>query len=147
VTPDVNVLLAAFREDHVHHAVALDWLRHAARQATGGGTLTLLPMVVYGFIRIVTNGRVFVAPSSPADAIGFIDEVFAKGGELRSLGFEWEEYRFLSSAHPIAANDVTDAWIAAAVLRHGEVLATFDRRFGRLLPPKHLQLFGPAGSS
>lgn len=26
MTPDINVLVAAFRRDHQHHAVALQWL-------------------------------------------------------------------------------------------------------------------------
>lgn len=59
--PDVNVLVAAFRPDHEHHVVAATWL-NAARDAcaTGDGTFVLPPMVVAGFLRVVTNHRVFI---------------------------------------------------------------------------------------
>ena len=36
MTPNVNVLLAAARSDHPHHAVARAWLKHAATGAAAG---------------------------------------------------------------------------------------------------------------
>ena len=44
MTPDVNVLVAAARSDHPHHAVARAWLGHAATGAVAGSAFVLMPM-------------------------------------------------------------------------------------------------------
>jgi hypothetical protein len=142
VTPDVNVLVAAFRADHSAHASARTWL-HQARidcaQATE--TLVLLPMVVTGFLRLVTSPRVFANPDSVEDAIGFLDAlVESPGVELRGCGEEWPLLRNLLLTLGLQGNLVTDAWIASAVQALSEHLVTFDRDFTRLLPPRDLTL-------
>ena len=61
MTPDVNVLVAAFRADHPHHADARKWLGLArAACAAGQDSLAVLPMVLAGFLHLVTNPKVFV---------------------------------------------------------------------------------------
>jgi predicted nucleic acid-binding protein len=46
MTPDVNVLVAASRSDHPHHAVARAWLEQAVGAAGNGAAFTLMPMVL-----------------------------------------------------------------------------------------------------
>lgn len=41
MTPDVNVLVAASRSDHPHHAIAREWLEAAHLQADDAAPLTL----------------------------------------------------------------------------------------------------------
>jgi len=43
MTPDVNVIVAASRSDHPHHAVALDGLISAIDAARSGASLMLSP--------------------------------------------------------------------------------------------------------
>ena len=69
MTPDINVLVAASRSDHSHHAIARDWLEQALVECEAGGRLELLPVVVAGFLRLVTNRRVFPDPSPIKDAV------------------------------------------------------------------------------
>jgi predicted nucleic acid-binding protein len=70
VTPDVSVLIAAFRRDHPHHDVAHAWLEKARSPcAEGSATLTLMSMVLVSFLRLVTDSRVFVNPDSIEDAV------------------------------------------------------------------------------
>jgi toxin-antitoxin system PIN domain toxin len=134
MTPDINVLLAAFRVDHVHHEVALDCLRAGLASARTGQSLVRLPMVVAGFLRLATHGRIFVEPAPAEAAVAFIDSLLAAPGvEFAELGREWPVFRRLVSELGLGGNDVPDAWIAAAVQQHGERLVTFDRGFGRLL--------------
>jgi len=46
--------------------------------------LTLLPMIAAGFLRLVTNPRVFSEPDSAEDAIAFIDALLdSPGVDLR----------------------------------------------------------------
>jgi hypothetical protein len=53
MTPDVNVLVAASRADHPHHGVARIWLEGALYSAETGAVLTLMPMVLANFLRLV----------------------------------------------------------------------------------------------
>lgn len=134
MTPDVNVLLAAFRTDHPHHAVAIDWLRSALAATASGRSLVLLPIVVSGFIRLATHARVFRNPSPAGSAVAFIDSLLAAPGvEMAELGREWPAFRRLLQSREAVGNDVPDAWIAAAVQTLGENLVTFDRGFEQLL--------------
>jgi toxin-antitoxin system PIN domain toxin len=132
--PDLNVLIAASRSDHVHHKRALDWLTQALAACEKGGDLQILPMVAVGFLRLVTHPKVFVNPTPIEDAIAFMDKlVGAPGVEMSDLGREWPALCQLCRANKLRANDISDAWIAAAVRIRGSRLVTFDRGFTRLL--------------
>ncbi len=134
MTPDVNVLVAASRSDHPHHAVARAWLESALTGASSGGALTLMPMVVTSFLRLVTSARVFVNPTPIDDAVAFVDALLATDGvTLASQGAEWTELRRLCLEKQLSGNDLPDAWLAAATRHLGEHLVTFDRDFRRLL--------------
>lgn len=136
MTPDVNVLVAASRRDHSHHATALAWLE----QARASGALTLLGSVTAGFLRLVTHSRVFPTPTPTDLAVGFIDDLLGSRARLLAMGDEWAYLRVLCLTQKLTDNAIPDAWIAASVLQHGERLATFDKDFLRLLPPAHLEL-------
>ena len=143
MTPDVNVLVAAFRADHTHHAAASSWLHQARRTCLAGRTsLTLLPVVVAGFLRLVTNSRVFVQPDAVEDAVAFIDALLASPGvEWPAQQVNtWPLLRGKLLARALVGNLVTDAWIAALVEAHGEHLVTFDRDFTGLLAARDLTL-------
>ena len=137
MTPDVNVLIAAFRRDHEHHAVALRWLDGTRTAcAEGSASLTLLPMVVVGFLRLVTNRRVFIEPDSVHDAVAFVDALLdSPGVELQPSGEEWPILRAKLIARGHGGNEITDAWIASATESCSEHLVTFDRDFRNLLSP------------
>lgn len=134
MTPDINVLLAASRSDHPHHKVARAWLEGALADASQGARLVLQPMAIAGFLRLATHPRVFVQPTPMADALRFIDALLAAPGVVQAaLGEEWPALRALCADHALAANDVSDAWLAAAVIQQGEHLVSFDGDFRRLL--------------
>ena len=145
MTPDVNVLLAASRADHPHHPVARHWLERATATADRGGSLFVLPMVIAGFLRLATNPKIFANPTPPDAAAAFIDSFLCLPGvELADLGREWPSLRRLVHQHQLTANDVPDAWIAAAVQTAGTRLVTFDRGFQRWLGRSELMLLHPA---
>ena len=134
MTPDVNVLVASFRVDHAHHEAARDWLQAAIDAAASGARLTVFPMVIASFLRLTTNPRIFPAPTPIDAAIAFADAVVAiPGCELGTLGAEWPMLRQLCLDKQLRANALPDAWLAAAVVHHGEHLATFDAGFRKLL--------------
>lgn len=145
MTPDVNVLVAAFREDHPQHETANAWLEQARADCLQGQTLRLLPMVIAGFLRLVTSRRVFTEPDTPQDAVAFMDALLQTPGvEISTLGREWPLLRTAILNQRLAGNDIPDAWIAAAAQTQGERLCTFDKDFKRLLPAADLMLLQPA---
>ena len=134
MTPDVNVLVAASRSDHPHHKVAYARVEEAVAACDDGGTLKLMPMVVASFLRLVTHPKIFVQPTPIKDAVAFVDALLAVPGvEMPALGTEWPLLRELCLEKTLAANDIPDAWLAAAVNQLGEHLVTFDSDFKRLL--------------
>ena len=135
MTPDVNVLVAAFRSDHPHHAVARSWLEDALSAAEDGATFTLMPMVIASLLRLVTSPKIFVQPTPISDAVAFVDAIVAMPGvQLASLGPEWPKLRQLCLEKQLTGNDLPDGWLAAAVDHHAEHLVSFDRDFKKLLP-------------
>ena len=134
MTPDVNVLVAASRSDHPHHAVARAWLEEAVGAAGSGAAFTLMPMVLASFLRLVTSPKIFHLPTPVEDAVAFVDALLASPGvQCAHLGAEWPSLRRLCLDGRLGANDVPDAWLAAAVSHRGEHLVSFDRSFRKLL--------------
>jgi uncharacterized protein len=134
VTPDVNVLVAASRSDHPHHAVARNWLQQALANAGRGTPLKLQPMVLTNFLRLVTHPKIFIHPTPMPEALRFIDALLsAPGVDQPALATEWPAMHQLCTDKAVAANGVPDAWLAAAVIHQGEHLVSFDAAFKRLL--------------
>ena len=81
MTPDVNVLVSAFRPDHPHHQPAQKWLDEAVRQAANGqASFSLMGMVVTGFMRITSNPKIFKQTDPLADVCSFIDSLLSCPG-------------------------------------------------------------------
>lgn len=145
MAPDLNIVLAASRTDHPQHRPALKWLKQAIGACETGGSIEILPMVAAGFLRLATSPRVFAKPVSVVVATAFIDSLLAVPGvEMPELGREWPTLKQLSHDHDLAANAITDAWIAAAVRSLGSHLVTFDRDFTRLLGRAEVTVLTPA---
>jgi toxin-antitoxin system PIN domain toxin len=145
MTPDVNVLVAASRGDHPHHAVARAWLDQALGAATSGTSFTLMPMVLTSFLRLVTSTKIFQHPTPTAEAVGFVDALLAVSGvQLAPLGPEWLRLRQLCLDKQLSGNDLPDAWLAAATLHLGEHLVSFDRDFRKLVGRSQFTLLEPA---
>jgi hypothetical protein len=145
MTPDVNVLVAASRTDHPHHAVARAWLEEAVNASEAGAVLTLMPMVLASFLRLVTSPKIFQLATPIEDAVAFVDALLASPGvHLAPLGPEWPKQRQLCLDKQLSGNDVPDAWLSAAVAHMGEHLVSFDRDFRKLLARGQLTLLAPA---
>jgi toxin-antitoxin system PIN domain toxin len=144
MTPDVNVLVAASRSDHPHHAAARTWLEGALAAAENGAAFTLMPMVLASVLRLVTSPKIFQLPTPTADAVGFVDAILAMPGvQLATLGPEWPKLRQLCLDKQLAGNDLPDAWLSAAVEHLGEHLVSFDRDFRKLLARSRFMLLEP----
>ena len=144
MTPDVNVLVAASRADHPHHAVARAWLDEAIDASAAGAAFALMPMVLASFLRLVTSAKIFRQATPIEDAVAFVDALLASPGvHLAPLGPEWPKLRRLCLEKQLGGNDVPDAWLAAAVAHLGEHLVSFDRDFRKLLARSQFTLLAP----
>jgi len=147
MTPDVNVMVAAARSDHPHHAVARESLAQAVQAARAGSSLTVMPMVLASFLRLVTSPKIFRDPTPMEAAIEFVDALLALPGvRLAELGPEWAQLRQLCVSKQLQGNSVPDAWLAAATLHLGEHLVSFDRDFRRLIGRAHFTLLETAAA-
>ena len=145
MTPDVNVVVAASRSDHPHHAVARAWLEQAVTASGAGAAFTLMPMVLASFLRLVTSPKIFQQPTPIEDAVAFVDALLAAPGvQLAPLGAEWPKFRQLCLDKQLSGNDLPDAWLSAAVVHLGEHLVSFDRDFRKLLARSQFTLLVPA---
>lgn len=145
MTPDVNVLVAASRADHPHHAVARAWLEAALDASMAGAAFTLMPMVLVSFVRLVTSPKIFRLATPIEDAVAFADALLTSPGvQLAPLGPEWPKLRQLCLDKQLGGNDLPDAWLAAAVVHVGEHLVSFDRDFRKLLARGQFTLLVPA---
>ena len=145
MTPDVNVLVSAFRPDHPHHLSARDWLDDAVVQAANGrSSLSLMGTVVTGFLRTTTHPKIFLETDTLQDVSDFIDSLLScPGVQFQPQGTTWPNLRQVCLTQQVSGNLVTDVWIAATVMQSGETLCTFDRDFSRLLPKDQLLLLKP----
>lgn len=136
--PDVNVLVAAHHATHPHHETSAQWVLQM--RSNGQGTvleapLTLFMPVISGFLRLVTHPKIFIQPSTSAQAVDFVDWLI-EDTNTRLLGqtAEWPYFRKLILEQKLQANHVPDAWLASLALSLGEPFVTFDKGFRQLLP-------------
>ena len=131
IIPDVNVLVYAYRADLDQHQAHRAWLS----KALGGPEPIGLPEVVLtGFMRVVTNRRIFANPSPIQAALTFVERVRAAPVARSVLATDatWREFaRFARLDSRIVGNLVPDAWIAALAVSVGARLATADAGFAR----------------
>ncbi|MCA1711307.1 MAG: PIN domain-containing protein [Actinobacteria bacterium] len=131
---DVNVLLAASRDDHPHHGVARSWLAGIV----GGNEQFAVPMGVWwSFLRLATNRRVFPTPTPLWEAFAFVDAVTAQPGHVpvqpssRHLGL----LRRRCQAVEASGDLLPDAVLATLAEELAATVVTFDRDFARLGVP------------
>lgn len=125
---DVNLLVYATVRTMPQHARASEWL--AERLAADD--LALSHPTLFGFVRIVTNRRIFEAPRSVDDAVGDVEAWLAAGAQVvtpgpRHLGIAFQLLRHLG----VAGNLTTDVQLAALALEHQAELHSADADFRR----------------
>jgi uncharacterized protein len=120
---DVNVLIALFQPDHVHHEIAHAWLR-----SNGEHGWATCPITENGFVRILSNPR-FPLPQPPATAL-----------QLLMLAIQRADHQFWPNSSSLTDKSVfdianlnnhgqiTDISLLATAVLNGGRLVTFDRK-------------------
>jgi toxin-antitoxin system PIN domain toxin len=134
---DVNVVFAAHREDHTHHAVVRGWLDEVFSEAEPFS----VPAIVWAsFLRLATSRRPFPVPTPRSHAFAFVDAtrlhpqhvVLEPGPRHLAL------LRRLCDEADATGDLVADAVIAAIALEHGCAVASLDRDFARFASIEHV---------
>jgi uncharacterized protein len=127
---DVNVALAAHRNDHPHHESVrpwFDWL-------TAGDEQFGVPDVVWSaFVRSATNTRIFEVPTPIDDAFAFLRAVRAQPNHVTVVPGEAHLAIFEDVCRRFDATGdlVPDAYLVAIAMEVGASIASFDRDFAR----------------
>jgi uncharacterized protein len=132
--PDVNILVYAHREETAGHDRFAAWI---TEMAVGPEPFAVSELAVHGFLRIVTNPRIFRPPSAMKQAMGFVDSLLARPGccLLRPGPNHWNIFRQLCERGGLQGKIVADAVHAALAIENGCEWVTADTDFGRFAPP------------
>jgi uncharacterized protein len=139
--PDVNLVLAAARTDHDHHALAKAWWLSALDDATTEQPIRLLPVVVSGFLRIVTHPKIFSVPSTIEAATTHIDSLLTLPNvELFETQPNWRIFSKFCVEKSLTGNAIPDAWIAVTAIQLNDHVVSFDKDFRKLLARSQLSV-------
>ncbi|HEX7289879.1 MAG TPA: type II toxin-antitoxin system VapC family toxin [Conexibacter sp.] len=130
ILPDVNVLVGAHRTDQESHDGMRDWL---VEEVSSERPFALADLAMAGFLRVVTNPRIFATPSPLRDALRFLDGLFEQPTcvPVAAGPRHWGIVRRVIVDADARGNLVPDAHLAAIAIEHGATVATRDRGFAR----------------
>lgn len=130
ILPDVNVLVYAHRLDTPEHRVYADWLTGVA---TGDARFACSELVLSGFVRIVTNRRVFPEPTPVDVALAFCSALLDRPAcvMVRPGPRHWSIFADLCRASRATGKLVADAYHAALAIEHGCEFVSTDADFAR----------------
>jgi toxin-antitoxin system PIN domain toxin len=134
---DVNVLVAMFDAQHLHHTRVLHWWLQ--NRAHGWASC---PLTQNGFLRVISQPS-YAFPVSIADAFEYLrrnvqtDEHAFWPDDVSLL-----DERTVSREHVLGPKQLIDVYLLALAVKHGGRLATFDRGVAiaaiRKAEPRHL---------
>ena len=127
---DVNVLVYAHRLDAARHQEYADWLRDLL---AGQEPYGIADLVLSGFLRIVTNPKVFRQPTPMETALAFAELVRAQPicVPVQPGQRHWGIFTGLCRAAGVKGNLVPDAYLAALAIESGSEWITTDHDFSR----------------
>jgi toxin-antitoxin system PIN domain toxin len=134
--PDVHVLIYAHRAESPEHPSYAQWLRDLA---SGPEPFALSALGASGFVRIVTNPKIWSEPTTLADALEFIDRLRSRSNArvLTHGAASWDIFAKLCKAARARGKLVADAYHAALAIEHGCELVTADSDFARFAGLRH----------
>lgn len=130
VLTDVNVLVYAARRDMPDHRLHARWVRE---MADGDEAFALSDLVLSGFLRIVTNRRIFKNPTSLDRALAFVDALRSQPNcvLIRPGDRHWAIFAELATKSGAKGGLIPDAYFAALAIESGCEWITTDRDFAR----------------
>lgn len=120
---DVNVLVALFDPDHVHHEAAHRWF--ADHRALGWATC---PLTENGLLRVLTHPAYSPAAMPPALMLDRLRAFCDSGGHaFWPDDVSFRDADLLDAGAPPGHRQLTDVYLLGLAVRHDGCLVTFDR--------------------
>jgi toxin-antitoxin system PIN domain toxin len=134
---DVNLLIALFEPDHIHHEPAQRWWE----QNRAGGWASC-PLSQNGFVRILSQA-IYPRPAPATDLVARLHEAIADTDhEFWPDDISLTDEDMFVRDRILGPKRLTDIYLLALAVRHDGRLATFDRRIPlaavRGAEPRHL---------
>jgi toxin-antitoxin system PIN domain toxin len=127
---DVNVVLAAHRDDHPHFGAARAWLDHTLATRS---PFSVTDLVAGSFLRVATNRRIFSLPTPVSEAFGYLRALRDQPSHV-TLGpgpLHLELMERLCVDADAWGDLIPDVQLAAIAIEHACELVSFDRDFAR----------------
>ncbi len=144
IITDINILVYAFRSETPQHSSTRDWLEGVRRSPELFG---LPDTVLTGFLRVVTNRKVFSEPAEMPEALS-LTSTLQQSPNYRTIhpsSAAWDQFAAFAARDPyVVGNLVPDAWLASIAISSGARLATADAGFARF---ERLKWFNPVHST
>jgi uncharacterized protein len=120
---DVNLLVALFVPDHVHHEIAHDWF--ADHRAAGWATCAVTEN---GFVRVLAQAGSGAGINRPVDLVQGLKH-FCKSGHhvFWSDSVSLQDERLFNPSLIRGHRQITDVYLLGLAKKMGGCLATFDR--------------------
>jgi toxin-antitoxin system PIN domain toxin len=130
ILPDVNILLYAFRKDTPQHKRIHPWLTSIVVADAPFGVSRL---ALSAFVRIATNRRIYLEPSSLDECFAFCETLAAQPNcrVIEPGERHWSIFERLCRETDTVGALVTDAWFAALAIEQGCEWVTLDRDYAR----------------
>jgi hypothetical protein len=127
---DVNVLVYATHVQAVDHKHYRAWLDEVVE---GSAAFAVTDLVLSGFLRIVTNRRVFAKPAKLADAIAVTEQIRTRPNcvVIQPGQRHWDIFVDLCRKVSAKGNLIPDAYLAALAIESGSEWITTDRDYSR----------------
>ncbi len=120
---DVNVLVALFDADHVHHELAHDWF---ARE--GAAAWATCPVTENGCLRVLTNPAYHTAHLRPKAVAALLRQLCGiKGHRFWRDTVSLHDGDLFDLSFVRGHRQLTDVYLLGLAKREGGRLATFDR--------------------
>lgn len=130
ILPDVNVLVYAHRSEFPEHEELRQWLENLVG---ADQPFAVSELVLSGFIRVVTNPRIFKQPSAMVDAIAFAERLRnSPSAHVVSPGpRHWGIFVELCRVSSAVGNLVPDAYFAALAIEYDLEWISTDKDYAK----------------
>ena len=128
--PDVNILVYAHRQDEANHTPYAQWLKSTVE---GPEPFALSVLIAVGFMRIVTNPRIYRQPTPLPIALAFTEQL-SRHPRCRTVApamRHLDEVARLCRESNAVGKHVADAQHAALAIQEGCTFVTRDADFAR----------------
>jgi toxin-antitoxin system PIN domain toxin len=144
ILADVNVYIYAHRQDLAEHADYANWLVELVESEE---PFAASELALSGFLRIVTNPKIFHTPTPLDTALAFVSEILDRPNcvPLRPGPRHWALFTDLCRTARARGKLVADAYHAALAIEHGCEFVSADGDFARFKGLRWRHPLSPGG--